>query len=108
MLIIHEETDGLYGFGAVARSGNAAQKRRNTHVLSFFAVALGTAVLTVMVAVLPVGQATASPLLSQTVGASHTLGVAAIAAFGLATFAAAIMLLMPALISRKIRGRNRP
>ncbi len=107
MLINNDETDGLYGFGAVASSGNTAQKRRNTHVLSFFAVALGTAVLTVMVAVLPAGQATASPLLNQTVGASHTLGIAAIAVFGLATFAAAVMLLMPVLISRKFRRRSR-
>jgi hypothetical protein len=106
-LIKYNETDSLYGFGAVARDGNSAQIRRNTHMLSFFAVALSTAVLTVMVAVLPIGQATASPLPNQAVNAPHTLGVVAIAAFGLATFACAIMLLVPILMSRKSRRRNR-
>jgi len=107
MLIKTEETDGLYGFGAVAGDGHTAQKRRNTHVLWFFAVALSTAVLAVMNAVLPVGQATAGPLPDQVVNAPHTLGVAAIAAFGLAAFACAVMLLVPALLSRTSRRRNR-
>ncbi|MEO9873325.1 MAG: hypothetical protein ABJM26_08550 [Anderseniella sp.] len=107
MLIKSSETDGLYGFGAAARDGNSAHNRRNTHMLSFFAVALSTAVLTVMVAVLPIGQATASPLPNQAGSAPHTLGVAAIAAFGLATFACAIMLLVPVLLSRRSRRRSR-
>jgi hypothetical protein len=107
MLIKKDDIEGLYGFGAVPRDGNAAMKRNNTHVLSLFAVALCAAVLTVVVAVLLVGQATASPLLNQTVDVPQTLGVAAIAAFGLATFACAVMLLMPVLISRKFHRGNR-
>lgn len=107
MLIKTEETDGLYGFGAVAGDGNTAQERRNTHVLWFVAVALSTAVLAVMIAVLPVGHATAGPLPDQVVNAPHTLGVAAIAAFGLAAFACAVMLLVPALLSRASHRRNR-
>ncbi len=107
MLIKKTETDSLYGFGAVARDGNSAQKRRNTHILSFFAAALSTAVLAVMVAVLPIGRATASPLLSQAVNAQHTLGAAAIATFAVSTIVCAVMLVAPVLASRKSRRRSR-
>ncbi|MEO1158857.1 MAG: hypothetical protein AAFW74_00175 [Pseudomonadota bacterium] len=107
MLIKNDQTDGLYGFGAAARAGVGAQKRRNTHMLSFFVVALSTAVLAVMVAVLPIGAATASPLLTQAGNAPHTLGVAAIAAFCLSTIVCAIMLVVPILASRRSRRRAR-
>jgi hypothetical protein len=107
MLIKKIETDSLYGFGAVARDGNSAQKRRNTHVLSFFVAALSTAVLAVMVAVLPIDQATASPLLNQAVNAQHTLGVAAIVAVCLSTIVCAVMLVVPIVASRKSRSRSR-
>lgn len=107
MMIKNDETDGLYGFGAAARTGVCAQKRRNTHMLSFFVVALSTAVLAVLAAVLPMGAATASPLLTQAGNAPHTLGVAAIAAFCLSTIVCAVMLIVPVLASRRSRRRFR-
>lgn len=107
MLIKKDETEGMYGFGAVAHDGIAAKKSRNTHVLTAFAVGLCTAVLAVVAAVSPVGHATASPLPGQSIAAPDTFGVAAIAAFGIATFAGAVMLLMPVLMSRKQNRRNR-
>lgn len=106
MLIKKTETDSLYGFGAVACAGNSAQKRRNTHMLSFFAAALSTAVLAVMVAILPIDPATASPLLNQAGTAPHSLGVAAIAAFAFSTIVCAVMLVVPVLASRKSRRRG--
>ncbi len=103
-----DQTDGLYGFGAGARETKCTQKRRNTHILSFFAVALCTAVLAVMVAVLPVnGPAMASPLLNPTDSAPHDLGVAAIAAFSFSTIVCAALLMIPIVASRKSRSRSR-
>lgn len=106
MLIKKNETDSLYGFGAAASDGNSAQNRRNTHMLSFFAAALSTAVLAVMVAITPIGPATASPLLLQAGIAPDTLGVAAIAAFCFSTILCGFMLVAPVLASRKSRRRS--
>ncbi len=108
MYIKKDETDGLYGFGSGARENKCTRKRRNTHVLSFFAAALCTAVLAVMVAVLPIiGPAVASPLLNQVENGPHDLGVAAIAAFSFSTIVCAAMLMIPVLASRKSRRKNR-
>ena len=107
MLIKKTETDSLYGFGAVACDGKSAQKRKNTHMLTFFAAALSTAVFAVMVAVLPIDPATAGPLLNQAGAAPNTLGVAAIAAFAFSTIVCAVMLVVPVVASRKSRRRSR-
>ena len=108
MYIKKDETDGLYGFGSGARENKCTQKRRNTHMLSFFAVALCTAVLAVMVALFPViGPATASPLFNQAENGAHDLGIAAIAAFSFSTIVCAAMLMIPVLASRKSRRKNR-
>jgi hypothetical protein len=107
MLIKNSETDGLYGFGAAAREGNSAHNRKNTHMLSFFVAALFTAVLAVMMAIVPIGSATASPLLLRVGITPDTLGVAAIGAFGVSTILCAFMLVAPVLVSRRSRHRNR-
>ena len=97
----------MYGFGAAAREDNCAQKRRNTHILSFLAAALCTAVSAVMVAISPVDPATASPLLNQAESAPSTLGVAAIAAFALSTVVCALTLAVSVLASRKSSHQSR-
>lgn len=106
MLIKKDDTDGLYGFGAVSREANTAQLRRNTHMLSLFAAALSTAVIAVMIALLPISAAAASPLVNNIGTSANDIGVAAMAAFSLSTTVCAIMLVAPVLSSRKCRRRR--
>ena len=61
----------------------------------------------VMMAIVPIGSATASPLLLRVGITPDTLGVAAISAFGFSTILCAVMLVAPVLASRKSRHRNR-
>ena len=106
MFIKNDDTNGLYGFGAVSREANTAQLRRNTHMLSLFVAALSTAVVAVMFALLPISTAAASSFVSSTGTSVHTIGVAAMAAFSLSTTVCAIMLIAPTLNSRKCRHRR--
>jgi hypothetical protein len=103
MLIKKDET---YGFGAAACVSSSAQKRRNTHMLSFFAAALSTAVLAVMVAVVPISEAITGTLPDHVFHVTHNLGVAAATAFSLSTAVCALMLLAPTIASRKFRRRK--
>lgn len=107
MLIKNSETDGLYGFGAAASDGNAAHNRKNTHMLSFFVAALSTAVLAVMMAIVPIGSAIAGPLLLRVGITPGTLGVAAITALCVSAIVCAVMLVVPVLASRTSHHRNR-
>ena len=105
MLIKNEETDGLYGFGAVSREANTAQLRRNTHMLSLFAAALSTAVIAVMIALLPISTAAASPFFDNIATSADNIGIAAMAAFLLSTTVCAIMLIAAVTRPRKCRRR---
>lgn len=107
MLIKKHETDGMYGFGAVANETSTAQKRRNTHMLSLFVAALCTAVIAVVAALWPINAADASPLLAQVSHAPDNLGIAAIAVFLLSVALCALVLMAPVLATRKSRYRTR-
>ena len=104
MLIKRDDVDGLYGFGAVSREANTAQLRRNTHMLSLFAAALSSAVITVMIALLPI--TATSPLFNNPGTSAHNLGVAVTAVFLLSITVSAIMLAAPVLSSRKCSPRR--
>lgn len=106
MLIKNEETDGLYGFGAVSREANTAQLRRNTHMLSLFAATLSTAVFAVMIALLPINSAAASPFVDNVTASADNIGVAAMAAFLLSTTVCVIMLMAVVFRPRKSRQRR--
>lgn len=107
MFIKKDHTDGLYGFGAVAREANTAQIRRNRHTLSLFAAALSTSVIAVMFALLPLNTAVAHPYVSIIGTSADNVGVAAIAAFSLSTTVCAIMFLALLCNSRHSRCRHR-
>jgi hypothetical protein len=98
--------EGLYGFGATAPEAHVAMRRRRAHVLSLFAVALSTAVIALIILLLPAGSAEASPLVTQAVQAPNSLGYTAVAAFGFSTAMCAALLLAPTLFFRK-KNRHR-
>ena len=104
MLIKRDDIDRLYGFGAVSHEANTAQLRRNKHMLSLFAAALSTAVIIVMIALLPI---TATSSFFNNPGTSaHTLGVAVTAVFLLSITVSAIMLAALGPSSRKCYTRR--
>ena len=102
-----QEADGSYGFGAIAPEVQVAMKRHQTNVLSLFVLALSTAVVTLMIVLLPINSAAATPLAIQSAHQTPELGFAAIAAFGFSTAMCAVLLMAPALLSRRRRNRQR-
>jgi hypothetical protein len=101
-----QEADVSYGFGAIAPEAQVAMKRRQTNVLSLFVLALSTAVVTLMIVLLPVNSAAATPLAIQSAHQTPELGLAAVAAFGFSTAMCAALLMAPALLSRRRNHRR--